>query len=57
MRVERVPALWRVDILAPAIKRFDGKLQLFPMPESVGSIGVYAFNCPVTGLAEARFGG
>jgi sugar lactone lactonase YvrE len=35
---ERSQALWWVDILAPAIKRFVGKLQVFPMPEPVGSI-------------------
>jgi len=31
-------ALWWVDIHAPAIKRYDGKLEVFPMPEPVGSI-------------------
>ena len=35
---EREQALWWVDILAPAIKRFDGKLKVFPMPEPIGSI-------------------
>jgi sugar lactone lactonase YvrE len=29
---ERSQALWWVDILAPAIKRFDAKLRVFPMP-------------------------
>ena len=39
---ERSQALWWVDILAPAIKRFDGELQVFPMPEPVGSIAFRA---------------
>jgi sugar lactone lactonase YvrE len=39
---ERSRALWWVDILAPAIKRFDGKLRVFPMPEAVGSIAFRA---------------
>jgi sugar lactone lactonase YvrE len=46
---EREQALWWVDILAPAIKRFDGKLKVFPMPEPVGSI---AFR-PKGGLLAA----
>lgn len=39
---ERERALWWVDILAPAIKRFDGTLKVFPMPEPVGSIAFRA---------------
>jgi sugar lactone lactonase YvrE len=39
---ERSHALWWVDILAPAIKRFDSKLRVFPMPEPVGSIAFRA---------------
>jgi sugar lactone lactonase YvrE len=39
---ERSRALWWVDILAPAIKRFDGKLEVFPLPEPVGSIAFRA---------------
>jgi sugar lactone lactonase YvrE len=39
---ERSHALWWVDILAPAIKRFDGKLEVFPLPEPVGSIAFRA---------------
>jgi len=39
---EREQALWWVDIHAPAIKRFDGRLKVYPMPEPVGSIAFRA---------------
>src|SRR5438105_14338329 len=35
---EREQALWWVDIHGRAIKRYDGKLAVFPTPEPVGSI-------------------
>ncbi len=40
---EREPALWWVDIHAPAIKKFaGGKLEVYAMPEYVGSIAFRA---------------
>jgi len=34
---EREGALWWVDIHAPAVKRYDGEVEAWPMPEPVGS--------------------
>jgi sugar lactone lactonase YvrE len=34
---EREQVLWWVDILAPALKRFDGSVQVFQLPEAMGS--------------------
>ncbi len=39
---ERGQALWWVDIHGQAIKRFDGRLEVFPVPEPVGSIAFRA---------------
>jgi sugar lactone lactonase YvrE len=39
---ERAQALWWVDIHGPAIKRYDGQVHVFPMPEPVGSIAFRA---------------
>jgi sugar lactone lactonase YvrE len=34
---ERTQTLWWVDILAPALKTFDGTLKTFPLAEAIGS--------------------
>src|SRR3977135_2255799 len=34
---EREGVLWWVDILAPALKRFDTSVKTYPLPEAMGS--------------------
>src|SRR5258707_11233277 len=34
---ERSGTLWWVDILAPSLKRLDGSVKTYPLPEAMGS--------------------
>jgi sugar lactone lactonase YvrE len=52
---ERMGALWWVDIHGASLKRYDGALKVFPMPEAPGSIALRKTGGMIFALASGIF--
>jgi len=52
---ERMGALWWVDIHGASLKRYDGALKVFPMPEAPGSIALRKAGGMIVALASGIF--